>query len=252
MILFLGCSLTWGQSLVYDKWLSDGKSYTFLNEHTPPSWNQEENTFEDDEYRRIHSYPYLVSKELNRPYVTRYGNGGSNEENMFILKNFEKFVGDSCCLELVVFQFTEFMRDEKIEMINEKNYPILKSLLLSQLVELDHYCKNKFGFNVDRKSREVPWIAFSWRQEMSDLLKQHYPDNFMQLVKPNGDTYESISELVDNNVGLRYNEVDNKIKDAHPTHEYHKIVTESILNHIKNKKIKFSEYRNVEGGKTLV
>ena len=33
MILFLGCSLTWGQGLQIEKWLSEGKSIEFCKNH---------------------------------------------------------------------------------------------------------------------------------------------------------------------------------------------------------------------------
>lgn len=238
MILFLGCSLTWGQSLVCEKWIEEGKSVDFINLHQPPYFNQEELSFEDDNYRKSNIYPYLVSKYFERPYLDTLSNGGSNEDNIFFLENINKLIYTPS-IELVIFQFTEFMRDSMLHTVDDVDYPIIDSILLSQIHKINYICSNKLN-----EGKGAPWIGLSWRPEISSLIDTHYPNNFVSIHDESGKKYNCMSTLMDSHWKYKLNtKYENKIRDSHPSSEFHKVIFESIKNHIENKKIKFTEYQ---------
>ena len=89
MILFVGCSFTWGAGLQFE-YLSKKRGWTSdeINAINPPKSYLENLDYKCDEYRKKHHYPNLVAKEMNMGYVMgKLGNGGTNYEFPKILKH---------------------------------------------------------------------------------------------------------------------------------------------------------------------
>lgn len=80
MIIFLGDSFTWGQGLYTKKWIQDGKSIEYCNNHLPPTFSHGNISHSDDEYRRKYHFPNLVAKHYDRSYYVKPKNGGTNRD----------------------------------------------------------------------------------------------------------------------------------------------------------------------------
>ena len=237
MILFLGCSLTWGQGLQIEKWLNEGKSIQFCNENSSPEYHAEHMSYDDDEFRKSNSYPNLVAKELNVSYSTKWGNGGSNDEILFIIENIEKLIHEYT-VELIVIQFTDMVRDDMFDYIERNN--------LYELVELDLKNQiNKINFKLSKNGINIPWIGLSWHDEHSSFLKKYYNKNFINL-HYNDMIFDSLSSLnkYGKENGLMFELCDKYrgIHDGHPTIEWHEIVSSSILKKIKDENVSFIRY----------
>ena len=114
MIVFLGDSFTWGQGLQIPHWLEQGKSIDEVNELMPPKVPSETYDYNSDKIRQIHHFPNLVSKYFNKSYVTKFGNGGSNENIISILNNLGEHM-DLSGIDFIVIQFTELFRNPQTQ-----------------------------------------------------------------------------------------------------------------------------------------
>ena len=177
MILFLGCSMTWGQGLQIEKWISDGKSIDFCNKHNLPNYHAENLSYSDSQYRIAKSYPNLVAKELDVSYSMKWGNGGTNDEIVFIVENLEKLI-HPYTLDLIVIQFTDMVRDEMFEYIHKNNFYDLIDVNLKNQI-------NKIDKILTSPQINIPWISLSWHKEHSNFLKEKYPKNFVRLYYDN-------------------------------------------------------------------
>ena len=78
MILFVGCSFTWGAGLQFE-YLSKKRGWTSdeINAINPPKSHLEHLDYKCDEYRKKYHYPNLVAKKMNMAYgLGKLGNGG--------------------------------------------------------------------------------------------------------------------------------------------------------------------------------
>ena len=69
MILFVGCSFTWGSGLQYEYLEKKGWSVDKLNDDRHRIIKEDSIDpldYDADEYRKQHSWPNLVSKKLNK------------------------------------------------------------------------------------------------------------------------------------------------------------------------------------------
>ena len=114
MIVFLGDSFTWGQGLQIPYWLEQGKSVGEINKLMPPKFPSEQYDYEADELRKKQHFPNLVSKYFNKSYCTKWGNGGSNQDILEIIKNMGNQM-DTSGIDYFVIQFTEFTRDSNLD-----------------------------------------------------------------------------------------------------------------------------------------
>ena len=240
MILFLGCSLTWGQGLQIEKWLSEGKSIEFCNEHTEPHYSLEFMNYEDDEFRKSKAYPNLVAKELNVSYSTKWGNGGTNDEILFIIENIDKLIHPAG-LDLIVIQFTDMVRDDMFQHIYQNNsYDLVEIHLKNQI--------NKIDYTLAKKSIDIPWISLCWHKEHSDFLKQKYPKNFIKLHYDNNqfDNIQSLNSYAKEVEGksIELCDIYKGIEDGHPSSIWHQTISDSIIRKIKEEKIEFKKYNS--------
>jgi len=89
MILFVGCSFTWGAGLQFE-YLSKKRGWTSdeINAINPPKSHLEHLDYKCDEYRKKYHYPNLVAKKMNMAYgLGKLGNGSNNYEIGKILKH---------------------------------------------------------------------------------------------------------------------------------------------------------------------
>lgn len=234
MILFLGCSLTWGQGLQIEKWISEGKTIDFCNRNTEPAYDAGMYSYEDDEYRKEKHYPRLVSKELNCSYSTQITNGGSNENNVRLLDNIQKCkIGYEGAVELTIVQFTDFTREifyHQYIKDNHERVPHIKSYVLNQITHIDNITKGK-------------WIGLSWPPEYSNAMKQYFPDKHIK-IKQNDKTYNCIKDWLEKNkrTNLELCDKYDGVIDGHLSSEGHEVLAKSILEKIKEQEVEFTKY----------
>lgn len=239
MILFLGCSFTWGQGLWFEKWHEDGISTDVMNKNLPPQFPQEAMGYYDDEIRKKYHYPNLVAKELDRQYVTRWGNGGSNYNIHNCLTNVTNhMIPDG--IDLLVVQFTDFMRDaqgdiERLEKNLGKNESNFEYIMSEQINKIDNFCRNTHWYYGD-SFQEIPWIGFSWRDDMGKFLKKNYEKNYIP-IEYQGKEYEGFVQL--ENSDLYLNKTIPGCKDYHLNIKGHKLISECILKKINSMDLKF-------------
>jgi len=244
MILFLGCSLTWGQGLQIEKWISEGKSADFCNKHAVPMYHAEHLTYEDDLFRKSKAYPNLVAKELNVSHSTKWGNGGTNDEILFIIENLEKLI-HPYVIQLIVIQFTDLVRDDLFSYINKKEFGDLTDLVLkNQIAKIDNILSHCQGLN-----QNIPWLGLSWHKEHSDFLKEKYPKNFVRLYHDDKE-FDNIHSLNSyGKVKQRFELCDiyKGVEDGHPSSIWHNLIADSIIKKINKENIKFKRYSNLSG-----
>ena len=220
MILFLGDSFTWGQGLFLHKWHEDG-SISKKEYKIPPKYNHELISYEDDEYRKQHHFPSLVSKHFGKSYCTIWGNGGSNKNIISILKNLDSqfYSGVQQTIDLFVIQFTcptrsfDDVSDEAME---------------NEIRELDEIIS----------SYNKKWIGITWRPEHGNILENKFQENFIKLVY-NQKSYNNFEEILycDNNEFTLDRYFTNSINDGHFSKKGHEFIANSIIKKIENSHI---------------
>ena len=231
MILFLGDSFTWGAGLQFEYLFQNGHSVDEINKLIPPETYLENLDYKSDEYRKKHHFPNLVAKEMNMAYVLgKIGNGGSNNNMSFIINNIGELLMYYFVLptpiEMVIVQFTEFMRDasEDWELnrytgdFEENN----KKEIIKQIEKFNKACRGK----------NLKWFGLSWQKDMGNILKKHYPDKFIPILQDN-DEYVCFADLdIDRGSQLRLADIIDKCVDSHFSSEGHKLIAKSILEKI--------------------
>tara|TARA_R100001015_G_C4631206_1_gene193536 strand:- start:2065 stop:2766 length:702 start_codon:yes stop_codon:yes gene_type:complete len=231
MILFLGCSFTWGAGLQFEYLFENGYSIDEIDKLMPPQTYLENLDYKADEYRKKHHFPNLVAKELNKPYTLgKIGNGGTNRNMTFVIDNISQLMQyydkqKIKPVEMVIVQFTEFMRDvtddwrlnqheEDFEKNNNKE-------ILKQIKEFDDVCKNK----------GLKWFGLSWHNDVGKILKKYYSDNFIPILQNNNEyvCFDDINYSNKNRLRL----CDTlQIQDTHLSLEGHRLIANSILEKI--------------------
>ena len=186
MILFVGCSYTWGSGLQYEYLHEKGWSVDELNQVLPVNYHLENLSYEADEYRKQNNWPNLVSKELDKAFVIgTYTNGGSQLTTIKQAIEHTHRIARSNSITTVVIQFTDWLRDVDDEKITK--YPgniadvttqefIDNEILyqMRQLVEVCDSLRDSEDPNLkDHKYPENPypaWIGLSWRRDVGNVL----------------------------------------------------------------------------------
>lgn len=217
MILFLGDSFTYGQGL----------QYYYLTEHKGWSWKDcdifcQKNIrfewlgFDEDEFRRKNSFPYLVSKEIDLPFQTpRFENGSDNQVTYDILKSIQPYCTTSNITFLVI-QFSEPSRS--ILNGNEPKFDTIDEQIEHQVSRISDWCNE---YNIE-------WLGISWMPEIGKILKEKYSNNFVP-IKYKGtyyDCFESAYGLALEQLKISYTE---NIDDGHFNLLGHQVIADSIL-----------------------
>ena len=248
MILFVGCSYTWGAGLQFE-YLSKEMSWTSdkINAINPPKSHLEHLDYKCDEYRKKHHFPNLVAKKMNMAYgLGKLGNGGNNYEIAKILEHAGLELSGPEPVELVVIQFTDWTRScpeiyNRADSDGTDNTDFLSNDHIKKIIrtQIDNI---KFGCEQHLKSN---WIGWSWRNDLAQVLKTKYPKNFLPLYHK-GKEYDSMEELIMVGVDWRFDDssfqhkdnlricdVIQGVNDTHLSSTGHKLIANSIVRRLK-------------------
>tara|TARA_R100000008_G_C3586533_1_gene172857 strand:+ start:3536 stop:4420 length:885 start_codon:yes stop_codon:yes gene_type:complete len=287
MILFVGCSFTWGSGLQYEYLHKKGWGIDELNKILPYNYHLELLDYGADEYRKTHSWPNLVSKEMNKSFVLgTYSNGGTNMLSILDSIEHTHRYANKRAIELVVVQFTSWTRDIP-DIFGEPNLPyqisrfmhnvmnwsiekikkhipstnsyseeydephdtetqeFIDNEILRQIKTIADKCNelvsnesgnikthevNSVGKNI--VANPYPkWIGVSWLPDLGNVLKKHYPENFIPIYYK-GKEYVSFNDIIHGNQ-LRLCDTFLGLDDEHFNSDGCKVVADSIVRKLK-------------------
>ena len=185
MILFVGCSFTWGSGLQYEYLEEKGWSIDKINDDRNRIIKEDSTDpldYNADEYRKQHSWPNLVAKKLNKPY--RVGTTKSST-NLTQILNSIKHEKELCYsssanqIDTIVVQFTDWTRDD-ITFNNSVSQTIEHHV--KQIADACNDIRNdKFIKNKSYKTSYPSWVGLSWQKDIGKVLEKDYPENFIPL-----------------------------------------------------------------------
>ena len=185
MILFVGCSFTWGSGLQYEYLEKKGWSIDKINDDRHRIIKEDSIDpldYNADEYRKQHSWPNLVAKKLNKPY--RVGTTKSST-NLTQILNSIKHEKELCYsssanqIDTIVVQFTDWTRDD-ITFNNSVSQTIEHHV--KQIADACNDIRNdKFIKNKSYKTSYPSWVGLSWQKDIGKVLEKDYPENFIPL-----------------------------------------------------------------------
>ena len=230
MILFVGCSYTWGSGLqyeyLYDKgWNIDKLKDDLYRNITKDSINPLD--YEADEYRKQHSWPNLVAKKLNKPYRVGTTKSATNLKEILNSIKHEKqlcYSSKSNQIDTIVVQFTDWTRDN---FIIEDSIDKTIEYHIKQIADACDDIRNDEIISNHSYSNSYPsWVGLSWRGDLGNVLKDKYSENFIPIYR-DGKEYSSFEPSVD--VGLRLYDSIVGIEDRHLNSEGCKVIADSIV-----------------------
>lgn len=230
MILFLGDSFTWGQGLEWELMLSEGIHTSHINTLIPPMGFNEKLPYKYQLFREENRFPTLISKHFNvQNHVARFGNGGNNYDNKFILNKLPVFLEPEC-INLIIFQFTHPHRpghtmtdDEYLKMKTDINVIENDVLGVIDIVNKDLFRDTKFLF-------------LSWIPEVGEIFDSINMSHLFTKIKYNEKVSNGFEFLLEDSeirdvtcLGYKYPE----LKDHHISIEGHQTIANSIIEKIK-------------------
>jgi lysophospholipase L1-like esterase len=229
MIIFLGDSFTWGQGLYSKKWIQEGKSIEYCNQHLPPTFSHENISYSDDVYRRTHHFPNLVAKHYDRSYYCKPKNGGSNNDIFHITREIYSICTEAAT-NLVIIQFTEFLRDLNYKIPNE-------SINLEKFIEEE--CKSQINsiYNSLKQNNVSNFIFFSWRGDIGNILKKDYNEYYVPLYYKNKE-YVCFGDMLKQNSELEL-AGELGVNDGHLSELGHTVIADSIIKKVDTMGIDF-------------
>lgn len=231
MVVFLGDSFTWGQGLQIPYWIEQGKSIDEINDLMPPKVALESvMDYGANEYRKTYHFPNLVAKHFNRPYSTKWGNGGNNDDIIFLIKNlFRNIVDPNGGVDYIVVQFTDSMRDIDLDGCVERGENpdiVLKEHCKNTIKNLNHVCEEQ----------NIKWFGFSWRDDIGSILEEDYKNNYIPILY-NGKEYNNFNILRDQCEFMFDCTIDHRIHDSHINALGHQFIANSIIKKIEDSHI---------------
>jgi hypothetical protein len=214
-----------------------------VNELQPPNHMAENLSYEDDIIRRKYHYPNIVAKKFNRPYVTKWGNGGSNDDILNILEEGICTQMTEEGIELIVIQFTHVFRDDTFKSMftEKKEYSsFLKFYVQSILERIEVICKN-ITFDKNGNSKNAPYLVMAWHEDISSTIANlsEWRDKLIDF-NYNGNIYNCIDLLMKND-NLTISDKFKGVDDNHPSRECHQIIADNVIDKIKKSNIRFTQ-----------
>ena len=171
MILFVGCSFTWGAGLQYE-YLIEQENYSFkqIQKMIPPDYRLERCSYKADKYRQEKHFPNIVAKYFDKAYcLAKNGNGGNNEETSRLIQDSSNRVlgGQGQC-RLVVVQFTEWQRSH------------CNANQITNLKDIDKIIKHQID-SIRNNIGDTKWIGISWTEDIGKVMKKYYPQNYVPI-----------------------------------------------------------------------
>tara|TARA_Y100000004_G_scaffold71413_1_gene80328 strand:- start:3 stop:719 length:717 start_codon:yes stop_codon:yes gene_type:complete len=229
MILFVGCSFTWGSGLQYEYLEKKGWSIEKLKKDRDriiTNNSIDPLDYKADEYRKQHSWPNLVAKKLNKPYKIGTTKSASNLNQILnSIKHEKKLCHSSKAnqIDTIVVQFTDWTRDDLIvENSIDKNI----ECHIKQIADAcDEIRNDKLISNYSYTTSYPSWVGLSWQKDIGQVLEKDYPENFIPLYykKERYNNFESFRE----SGGLILN------IDGHFNSKGCKIIADSIVKKLK-------------------
>jgi lysophospholipase L1-like esterase len=246
MILFLGDSFTWGQGLYFEKWRDAGidvmkwkKSKGDLD-----IFPHENLDYESHQYRRHYHFPSLVAKHYDRNYDVKWGNGGSNwdlihQANMIPVLSPQYRNG----LDLVVVQLTDWTRTDnrllyKNDIYEQTPIPNIDYIQKdrdweAKLVDKMMIDEQMFQLNKLKEIFEelgLRWIVISWRNDMGNIVKEHFPENYVPFYYKNKE-YTGFEVCLQRGTGYT---LEDEFLDGHLNIKGCELVADSIIRKIES------------------
>jgi len=242
VILFVGCSYTWGSGLQYE-YLHNKKGWSIdeINQVLPTNYMIEHLDYNADEYRKQHTWANLVSKELNESYVIgTYTNGGSNLTTIKSTIEHARIIARENSISTVVIQFSDCMRDIPEKDLKDDMEEFIHNQILFQINEVTKQCLEFRGTSdPNLKDHKYPnlkypaWVGLSSQKDMGDILKKYYFKNFIP-IHFDGKEYTSFANNIDK--GVRICDSLPGVDDEHLNSMGVKIIADSITKKLKQYK----------------
>jgi len=229
MILFVGCSFTWGSGLQYEYLYDKGWSIDKLTDDRDRIIKEDSIDpldYKADEYRKQHSWPNLVAKKLNKPYRVGTTKSSTNLKEILNSIKYEKelcYSSSANQIDTIVVQFTDWTRDDTT-FENSVNRTIEHHIELIADA-CDDIRNDKFIKNRSYKTSYPSWVGLSWRKDIGKVLEKDYPENFIPLYykEERYNNFESFRE--NNHLQLK----DDGLEDEHFNSKGCKVIADSIV-----------------------
>ena len=202
MILFVGCSFTWGSGLQYEYLMKNGWSIDKLTDDLKRIVTEDSIDpldYKADEYRKQHSWPNLVAKKLNKPYRVGTTKSASNLNQILNSIKHEKELCMSSTanqIDTIVVQFTDWTRDDTTFDNSVKRTIQQQVKLIADAC--DDIRNDKFIKSKSYKTSYPSWVGLSWQNDIGDILERDYPENFIPLYFKNH-RYNNFESFRDHN-----------------------------------------------------
>ena len=244
--------MTWGQGLYLPSWIERKpevlREYAKLNDTTIQWIIQQKFVDEHDILIKDElSFTGLVSKELNRICVKKNGNGGSNRDNMTLIKGGAELNVNGKSKEfrfenkdlIVIFQFTSFGRDDIIKYLDQSELDTLFQYKIEDSVDaikriLNEKLRSYFMdiHNTVQTLSETNGFEFWYLDWMGDFC-DFMPEKFIDIKIGNG-VKKYFAPLIDA-YPIIIDFEGKRLRDAHINSEGNKILSESILRWLRDK-----------------
>lgn len=266
-MIFMGCSFTWGSGLNYYSNVSSNieqSPYTFKTELLRRSHYK---------FIKAHRFPRLVASHFGTFELCSWNNGGANDtiverwkqhfrdgpEQEKVLKwngdyinyGFEDF-------DTVFFQFTQWTRSVSFlhnffphgDLIWNAKSLFLDLLEKNNLTLEDYISKSKVrdldlvkNFLRQFEDQNYKIYILTWPSDLFELIEKDswYKEKLIKFTY-NGETYDSIESLMggesfskNHELTIRYDYDNFDIPpiDEHPSLKCHRVIADSIINHIQ-------------------
>tara|TARA_Y100000992_G_scaffold282014_1_gene230186 strand:+ start:204 stop:908 length:705 start_codon:yes stop_codon:yes gene_type:complete len=233
VILFVGCSYTWGSGLQYEYLYDKGWSVDKLKDDMDRNIAKDSIDpldYKADEYRKQHSWPNLVAKKLNKPYRVGTTKSASNLNQILKSIKHEKelcYSSKSNQIDTIVVQFTDWTRDD---LIVEDSIDKTIEYHIKQIADSCDDIINDETISNNSYSNSYPaWIGLSWRKDIGNVLKEKYSENFTP-IHHNNKEYTSFSQI---DKGYRLCDTIKGLNDKHLNSQGCKIISDSIIRKLK-------------------
>jgi|AACY02.8.fsa_nt_gi hypothetical protein len=231
MILFVGCSFTWGSGLQYEYLEKKGWSIDKLNDDLNRIVTEDSIDpldYNADEYRKQHSWPNLVAKELNKPYRVGTTKSASNLDQILRSIKHEKELCQSTRtsqIDTIVVQFTDWTRDD-LSIQNSIDKTI--EYHIKQIARAcDDIRNDKYISNHSYKNSYPSWVGLSWREDIGNVLEEKYVKNFIPIFH-NDNEYVSFDKIQEGNMLQLVNTI-NGLEDVHFNSKGCEVISNSIV-----------------------
>tara|TARA_R100001163_G_C5008196_1_gene154989 strand:- start:24 stop:728 length:705 start_codon:yes stop_codon:yes gene_type:complete len=233
VILFVGCSYTWGSGLQYEYLYDKGWSVDKLKDDMDRNIAKDSIDpldYKADEYRKQHSWPNLVAKKLNKPYRVGTTKSASNLNQILKSIKHEKelcYSSKSNQIDTIVVQFTDWTRDD---LIVEDSIDKTIEYHIKQIADSCDDIINDETISNNSYSNSYPaWVGLSWRKDIGNVLKEKYSENFTP-IHHNNKEYTSFSQI---DKGYRLCDTIKGLNDKHLNSQGCKIISDSIIRKLK-------------------